>query len=142
MNQSDNKEAMGGSIERRDVLKAVAGAALGAGVLQSTAQAAPAPAGDAYKRVATVIGDAMDAAWKDIMTKLASGAAPGGVGAVDVTGFMSVLGAANLDIHFAPSSLGVPTGTYGRFHLIPIAAAVGKGPGGGVDVSIGVGIHF
>jgi hypothetical protein len=63
---------------------------------------------DSYEKVASVVGDAMDKAWKDIMSKLAAsnfaGIAAfdsGSLKSSDLEAFFEVLGGAQMAITFA-----------------------------------------
>jgi hypothetical protein len=132
------------NLQRREVLRTVSlasGAAIGAALVNSTAAAAAPGAGDAYGKVATVIGEAMDNAWKDIIAKLASGNAPGaGVSGGDLQAFFGVLATADMNLVFRPAT-GLSSSSWGRIHSVPFGPGMSKGPGG-AEVSIGIGIRF
>ena len=67
---------------------------------------------DAYEKVAGVVGEEMDAAWKKIMSRLASGNVSGiaafdggSLKSPDLEAFFEVLGGAQMEITFASRQL-------------------------------------
>ena len=105
----------------------------------------------AYQKVSLVIGKAMDRAWKDILTELASGDVAavtaaagmnaGTLSADSIAGFFRQLNGAALAIDFTPRMPGIAGRWFAAHDIMPTGPAA-RPAGIEGSISIGIGIKF
>lgn len=113
--------------------------------------------GDAYKKVANIIGVEMDKAWKSIISGIANtgkihvdGEADGislsdnqKVSEQDIMKFLTICNSAEMQINFTPSILQAQTCRFTAMDIVPMSKN-GKTIAGGVEgsISVSVGVRF